>query len=828
MRRPSSGKSFLLAVLSLLVSCNLIWLSGCRGIGASPQNNNNAVPQVISFTANSSSVAAGSIVTLSWQTQNATQVSIDNGVGTQPANGSVNVTVNVTTTYTLTAHGASGQNSAPVSATVNVSKTAPTVTLTATPNPVRGGASLTIAWQTTNAASISFNPPISPTEDTPPLPANNSVFLAPASLSTQTITYSATVASADGATATASVNVTVLPPLPTITFNASPTVTAAGQPSALTWSVANAASFSIDNGVGSQPVSSSGSAVGSANVQPQSTTTYTATAVGGDGTAVTAQATVTVNFITLTANPLAVTPNSSTTLTWTAPQAQSVTIDNGIGAVNPASGGSVQTSPLSSTTTFTATATDVNGGAHTASATVTVSQSAGLGNIKHIIFLVQENRSFDNYLGKLNDYRTSKGIGGPNDVDVFDPNVTLVGLKGIPRQPFHERTVQTDNLTPSWNESHFDLHRPSGATSCTPNPGSNCKMDKFMITTNSISEGRTRDPNGDRAVGYYDQTDLPYYYELAAQFATSDRMFSPLLANTIANREYLFSATSQGDVFPPSTNVTCTPTTNPCQFTWQNIFDAMDKATNSATGRHVSWKYYYLDSSVFLSQWNTWKNPADQGNVRCIDEWYKILQDPNADKLLPDVVFIERGGGKNVSPNCVNSAPGSDEHPDANIQVGAANTKKLIDALMNSSAWKDSVFILTYDEGGGLYDHVPPFTEVPPDNIPPKLRSGDLKGGFNESGFRVPFIIISPFVRPNFVSHVNRDNTAILKLIETRFGFPALTARDAAQDDMSEFFDFSNPASPPLLTAPGGIPWTQFLPAQPTNGVANMSLETAP
>src|SRR5205814_9389847 len=96
------------------------------------------------------------IVPLTWQAKNATQVSIDNGVGTQPANGSVNVTVNVTTTYTLTAHGASGQNSAAVSATVNVSKTAPSVTLTATPNLVRGGASLTISWQTTNDASSRF------------------------------------------------------------------------------------------------------------------------------------------------------------------------------------------------------------------------------------------------------------------------------------------------------------------------------------------------------------------------------------------------------------------------------------------------------------------------------------------------------------------------------------------------------------------------------------------------------------------------------------------------------------------------------------------------
>src|SRR5262249_7303885 len=107
-----------------------------------------------------------------------------------------------------------------------------------------------------------------------------------------------------------------------------------------------------------------------------------------------------------------------------------------------------------------------------------------------------------------------------------------------------------------------------------------------------------------------------------------------------------------------------------------------------------------------------------------------------------------------------------------------------------------------------------------PDGTPPNFESSD--GGrydtFTYSGFRVPVIVISPWSKKNFVSHVNRTHSSILKLIETRFGVHSLTARDAAADDMSEFFDFSNPA---WMTPPP-------LPDQPTDGLCDRTQEVAP
>ena len=122
---------------------------------------------------------------------------------------------------------------------------------------------------------------------------------------------------------------------------------------------------------------------------------------------------------------------------------------------------------------------------------------------------------------------------------------------------------------------------------------------------------------------------------------------------------------------------------------------------------------------------------------------------------------------------------------------------KTYSALVKSPNWSKTMLVITYDEHGGFYDHVPPPSAVIPDNIP-----GDEK--LDRYGFRVPVVVISPFAKRHFVSHVVHDHTSILRFVETRFGLPALTARDAAADPMLEFFDFShaNVSVPPLPNAP--------------------------
>jgi phospholipase C len=198
----------------------------------------------------------------------------------------------------------------------------------------------------------------------------------------------------------------------------------------------------------------------------------------------------------------------------------------------------------------------------------------------------------------------------------------------------------------------------------------------------------------------------------------------------------------------------------------------------------------------------------------------------------------------------------TDEHPGSGQSLlrGQAAIANLFNTFMASPSWKDSIFFLSYDEGGGPYDHVPPvpthtndFTDpsmgittdistiaVNPDQygpcLPPNLPNppgpatlhcdlhnvpfadpgsnatdaAAVQGFAAQLGFRMPNMVISPFVRKHYVSHIPMDHTAIIKLVETRFlGGKTLTARDAAQPDLMDFFDFINV---PWLTPPTGVP----------------------
>ena len=138
--------------------------------------------------------------------------------------------------------------------------------------------------------------------------------------------------------------------------------------------------------------------------------------------------------------------------------------------------------------------------------------------------------------------------------------------------------------------------------------------------------------------------------------------------------------------------------------------------------QEFSWRYYYQDNSVYLAEWGTWAR--DSGKVRNISNYYTDIQN---EATLPKVIFIERASDLEL-----------DEHPTKNVQLGSKNTKKIIDALMASNSWGSSAFILTFDEGGGLYDHVVPPAVVKPDGIAPILKSTDRVAEFNQMGFRVP------------------------------------------------------------------------------------------
>jgi phospholipase C len=410
----------------------------------------------------------------------------------------------------------------------------------------------------------------------------------------------------------------------------------------------------------------------------------------------------------------------------------------------------------------------------------------GIQSINHIVFMAQENRSFDSYYGQLPAYWAANGYPA-QQLDGLPANASNPSYDGTSTvAAFHVATTCIQDLSPSWDESHVDwnLQEP---TSGTP------AMNGFVYNAAKYAmnppagEGPIYDTAGIRAMGYYDWTDLNYYYFMASNFATSDRWFSPALSRTQINRMYLLAATSQGYAYPPSAPLTA-----------NTIFGLLQTAG-------ISWKIYETDpNSTYLSYFQTFYNQYASTNVVPATQFLSDAQSGN----LPSVALIE--GGYNS---------GRDEHPINNVQTGANYVSSLINGLMASPSWKDTVFILTYDEAGGLYDHVPPQPTVNPDGIAPMdLQPGDIcttPGGancdFNYTGFRVPMLVISPFTKKNYVSHTVADYTAILKFIETRFNLPNLNQRDQAQPDMTEYFDFQN------------VPWATppAPPTQYTGGTCN-------
>jgi phospholipase C len=405
--------------------------------------------------------------------------------------------------------------------------------------------------------------------------------------------------------------------------------------------------------------------------------------------------------------------------------------------------------------------------------------SADITSINHIIYMLQENQGFDRYFGQLNTYRQSHGLSGDADVTPTDASQVAYDQSTM-FTPFHMGSMCVEELSSYWNESH-NAWNHLAPTSATP------LMNGFAISAGNNSRHSNPigyDMNGQRVMGYYDDTDLPYYYFMATQFAISDHWFAPVMTNTPANRMYAVAATSRGVINKPLTQVNV-PT----------IFDELEQAK-------ITWKNYVPDfpKGSSLKPFPVFAKYVGTNIVPMPDYFTDLTKG-----TLPQVAFIDR-----------DSRSGLDEHPGGgnSVQRGAAYVASIINALIDSSAWKDSVFFLTYDEPGGFYDHVPPVPTVSPDGIPPVLLPGDTCSttsgptcDFVYTGFRLPNLVISPFAKTHYIDHTPIDTTAILRLIEIRFGLQPLTKRDAAQPDISFFFDFSN--KPNLKPPP---------PSQPTTG----------
>ncbi len=304
-------------------------------------------------------------------------------------------------------------------------------------------------------------------------------------------------------------------------------------------------------------------------------------------------------------------------------------------------------------------------------------------------------------------------------------------------------------------------------------------------------------------MGYYTGDDLPYHYWLATEFAMSDAWFY--------SRPYQNPAQSLLHDGRDVRRVRLS-----LRRRYRASHSSQDYLRFSASRQAFPGRYIrnfpsgYTYASVFadfMSQYGS------TGNIVVDPTFSQFIADAKNGNLAA-VTFIDK--------------PDADEKPDGtadNIQDGVAETHQLINAVMYGPSWNNTVLIFTFDEGGGLYDHVVPPTNVPsPDGIQPvdictsatdpalHLRRPDAQHPALRSPRRLHPLRLSrsrgsdlSVPKADYVSHVTTDNTAWLKLVEKRFSLKPLNARDgwSGTSDMSDFFDFQNP---PWATPPANAP----------------------
>ena len=302
--------------------------------------------------------------------------------------------------------------------------------------------------------------------------------------------------------------------------------------------------------------------------------------------------------------------------------------------------------------------------------------------------------------------------------------------------------------------------------------------------------------SGGVAMGYWTRKDLPFTYSLASKFPLADRWFSSVLGQTDPNRRYLFAGTSSGMTDDINSTNLESPGRDTLLATPANgtIFQRFDTYG-------ISWTDY---ASSFPLGATPELYPVDDGALlagRRKALTARFFDDARAG-TLPQFSLID--------PNYDTQ---SQENPQ-NIVVGEAFLARVVRAVASGPRWNRTILIVTYDEHGGYYDHVPPPVALAPDDIQPVVKAGESTyDGFSRYGIRVPGVIVSPYAKRRHVSHTVYDHTSILAFVERKWNLPAMTLRDANANDLVDMLDLKamtdrRPTFPqlPNLAAPGDTP----------------------
>src|SRR6266545_876797 len=368
------------------------------------------------------------------------------------------------------------------------------------------------------------------------------------------------------------------------------------------------------------------------------------------------------------------------------------------------------------------------------------------GSITTLVVVMMENRSYDHYFGAR---ALLEGLPG----DGLVKGMSNPDMAGSPIEIYRETDFCVADPPHGWDESRAQF-----------NGGAN---DGFVRAyRDAHAEVKNIPPF---VMGYFGREDLPFSWSIADQYASCDRWFSSVMGPTYPNRTYLHSGQSGGRMVNDSLEeLTAHP------YDWPTIYHKLAEAD-------VPWGYYYSDLP-FLFLWGP-NLPNPERNMLPLVTFFADA----AAGTLPPLTMVDPAFGKT----------GNDDHPPKHPILGQAFLASVYAALANSPQWNNTLLVVTYDEHGGLFDHV----------APPLAADDRADQGFDQLGFRVPAMAAGPYVkRGGYVSSVVRDHTSILKHLGGMFGLSPMTARVAAAEDLSELIDqerlaANNPAPPAEVPA---------------------------
>jgi phospholipase C len=339
----------------------------------------------------------------------------------------------------------------------------------------------------------------------------------------------------------------------------------------------------------------------------------------------------------------------------------------------------------------------------------------GPGEITTIVAMMMENRSFNHFFGS----RTL--LEGKNE-NGLPAGVTNPDLAG--------------KMIASWMTSDSNMlcgYDPPHSWDRARQQFNDGKLDGFVVAHQQANNNTSIDP-----MQFLVRNQVPTSYALADAYTMCNRWFASVLGPTYPNRYYWHSGQAHGhmdNTFPSEV--------------WPTLYDRLNAAG-------IDWAYYYGDFAALSIL-----GPSADGHMFRFKDFAAAAKAGT----LPPVVYIDPGFSLN------------DDHPPHHPSAGQQLIGAVYAALAQSPQWKNLLFVITYDEHGGYYDHV----------VPPKAP--DALEPFQQFGFRVPAMVIGPYAKEAHVSSVQYDHTSVLKHIETMFNLEPLTMRDAAATDLSDCID---------------------------------------